>query len=117
MNTDKEVNKMLTLIKMPPENDEGTFVSEHHSIPTGGGSDLLDCASAHDSILILLRNQGRTMLLQFRAEAKGKYSFTKIGGFTESKHQYLFARIIPDTYFYNEPAQEISASVYFVFPR
>ena len=45
--------KMMSLIKMPPENDEGTYEIQNHKIPGGDWIDILDCASIHQSILIL----------------------------------------------------------------
>jgi hypothetical protein len=49
--------KTLTLIKMPPENDEGTYHCEHHKLPTGSESDLLDVVCADDSVLLLMQSK------------------------------------------------------------
>jgi hypothetical protein len=102
---------------MPPENDEGTFYCEHHKIPIGSQSDLLDATSANDAVLMLFKHDESITLLQFKGEGQKGYTFTKLGNSIKSKHSFLLARILPDTYFFTQESGEASANVYFIYER
>lgn len=113
----KEINKNLSLIKMPPENENGTYDLEHHNIPGTTNFEVLDCVAEAKSIFLLLKTEGRTILIQFMADSPEGYSFSKIGSFHDSKHQFIMARIVPDTCLYNPITKEVNANVHFIFPR
>lgn len=39
----KNQSKVISLMKLPPENDEGTFYCDSHRVPIDGETDILDC--------------------------------------------------------------------------
>lgn len=92
---------MLSLIKMPPENDDGTYEVQHHKIPGGDWINILDHASIHQAILLLVKTENHLNLLLFRNEGSNGYSFSKLSTLSESKHLYSIAKIFPDTYMRN----------------
>lgn len=108
-------SKVLSLLKLPPENDEGTYVCENHRLPVEANTDILDCIEVESSILLLLQNGNTIKLLQFLNQPQNS-RFNLVNQFTEDKYKFIFARIIPDT-FYTEGENETGAGVYLFFPR
>jgi hypothetical protein len=56
-------------------------------------------------------------LLQFKAEGQQGYSFKKLGRYSNFRHNFLFARIVAETYFSSSKDEETSANVYFIFEK
>ena len=109
--------KMLSLIKMPPENDDGTYEVQHHKIPGGDWINILDLASTNQTILLLVKTENHINLLLFKNEGSKGFSFKKLSSLSESKHLYSTAKIFPDTYMENWTNGETSVYCWFIFPR
>ena len=116
-NEDDKITKMLSLIKMPPENDDGFFHLQNHIIPGNSNKKVLDFKYVRNSLLILLQFTNEVILTQFRPEGSSSYSFNKIWSMKIEKPNYIFARLVTDTYIDDDITGEHSIDVHFIYQK
>lgn len=95
---DKKETKTLSLLKMPPENDQGTYHIENHKIPHSEKLEILDFVGIFDCLLILVKLKKEVTLLQFKSNRFQSYEFNKLGSVYNDKHNYALARIVQESY-------------------